>query len=80
MTFKETRPYADPDAAARKIVELANSLEPYMDNRLLVEKINGQDLPKIHPGWRRSVRIAVDGLCRMMGYREVSHFARLKTT
>jgi hypothetical protein len=31
MKFKETRPYADPDVAARKIVALANSLEPYMD-------------------------------------------------
>jgi hypothetical protein len=27
--------------AARKIVEIANDLEPYMDGRLLVEKING---------------------------------------
>jgi hypothetical protein len=41
MKFKETRPYDDPDVAALKIVELANSLEPYMDARLLVERING---------------------------------------
>ena len=41
MKFKETRPYADPEVAARKIVELANGLEPYMDARLLVERING---------------------------------------
>jgi hypothetical protein len=47
MTFKETRPYADPDAAARKIVELANSLEPYMDGRLLVERINGPFLYEV---------------------------------
>jgi len=38
---RSARPYADPDIAARKIVELANSLELYMDNRLLIEKING---------------------------------------
>jgi hypothetical protein len=37
----QSRPLADPDVAARKIVEIANSLEPYMDNRLLIEKING---------------------------------------
>jgi hypothetical protein len=35
------RPYADPDIAARKILEIANSLEPYMDGRLLIELING---------------------------------------
>ncbi len=39
--YVQPRPCADPDAAARKIVELANSLEPYMDSRLLVERING---------------------------------------
>jgi hypothetical protein len=41
MKFHEARLYADPDAAARKIVEIANGLEPYMDSRLLVERING---------------------------------------
>jgi len=41
VKFVETRSLADPDTAARKIVELANALEPYMDGRLLVERING---------------------------------------
>ena len=41
MKFVDTRPLADPDAAARKIVELANAVEPYFDNRILIEKING---------------------------------------
>jgi hypothetical protein len=41
MKFVNARPYADFDAAARKIVEIADSLEPYMDGRLLVERING---------------------------------------
>ncbi len=39
--YVQPPPCADPDAAARKIVELANGLEPYMDSRLLVERING---------------------------------------
>jgi hypothetical protein len=39
--YVQPRPYADPDAAARKLVEIANGLEPYMDGRLLVERING---------------------------------------
>ncbi len=41
MKFVNVRPLADPDAAARKIMELANAVEPYFDNRILIEKING---------------------------------------
>jgi len=37
VKFVDTRPLADPDAAARKIVELANAVEPYFDNRILIE-------------------------------------------
>jgi len=39
--FLHSRPYADPDAAARKIVELANAVEPMQDGRIHIEKING---------------------------------------
>ena len=39
--YVRPRPYADPEAAARKLIEIANGLEPYMDGRLLVERING---------------------------------------
>jgi hypothetical protein len=38
VKFVADRPYADPEAAARKIMEIANGLEPYMDGRLLIEK------------------------------------------
>ncbi len=41
MKFAEPRPYAIPEVAARKLVELANAVEPYFDNRILIEKING---------------------------------------
>ena len=41
VKFVNARPYADPDVAARKIVELANAVELYFDNRILIEKING---------------------------------------
>ena len=40
----KTRPLADPDIAARKLLELANAVEPYFDNRILIEKINGRFL------------------------------------
>jgi len=39
--FVQPRPYADRVAAARKIVELANAVEPVQDGRIHIEKING---------------------------------------
>jgi hypothetical protein len=41
MKFSEPRPYADPEVAARKIVELANAVETIQDGRIYIEKING---------------------------------------
>jgi hypothetical protein len=41
MKFVEARALADTEVAARKIVELANAVEPYLDNRILIEKVNG---------------------------------------
>jgi hypothetical protein len=29
-----TRPFADPDAAARKLVEIANAIEPVQNGRI----------------------------------------------
>jgi hypothetical protein len=34
------RPYADPEAAARKLVEIANSIEAVQDGRIFIELIN----------------------------------------
>jgi hypothetical protein len=41
VKFVNTRPLADPDTAARKIVELANAVEAPQDGRIHIEKING---------------------------------------
>lgn len=38
--FVEPRPYADPAAAARKLIEIAYSIEPVQDGRIHIEKIN----------------------------------------
>jgi hypothetical protein len=35
------RPFADPDVAARKLIELINAIEPVQDGRIYIEKING---------------------------------------
>jgi hypothetical protein len=40
MKFATVRPYSDPDAAARKLVEIANSVEVVQDGRIFIEPIN----------------------------------------
>jgi hypothetical protein len=39
--YVQPRPYANPEAAARKIIELAHAFEPVQDGRIYVEVING---------------------------------------
>jgi hypothetical protein len=39
--FVQARPYADPEAAARKIIEITNTIEPVQDGRIHIEKLNG---------------------------------------
>ena len=39
MKYSEARPYADPERAARRIVEIAITVEPVQDGRLHVELI-----------------------------------------
>ena len=41
MKFVDSRPFADPDAAARKLLEIANSVEAVQDGRIHSEKVNG---------------------------------------
>jgi hypothetical protein len=41
MKFAISRPYADPEAAARKIIEIANSIEAVQDGRIYIELLNG---------------------------------------
>ena len=41
MKFAEPRPYADPEAAMQKLLEIASTVEPIQDGRIHIEKING---------------------------------------
>ena len=41
MKFVAERRYADPEAAARKLVEFANSVEAVQDGRIFIELLNG---------------------------------------
>jgi hypothetical protein len=40
MKYAKLRPYADPEKAARGILEIANTIEPVQDGRIYVELIN----------------------------------------
>jgi hypothetical protein len=40
MRFTADRPYADPEKAARELVEIANSIEAVQDGRIYIELVN----------------------------------------
>jgi hypothetical protein len=46
MKYAAARPFADPEIAARKLLELANAVEPVQDGRIHTEKINAPFLFK----------------------------------
>jgi hypothetical protein len=47
MKFVEQRPFAGPDLAARKLVEIANGIEAVMDGRIYIERERA-----VSGGWR----------------------------
>jgi hypothetical protein len=42
MKHAAERPYADPEVAARKLVEIAAKVEAVQDGRIYIEQINAQ--------------------------------------
>ena len=44
VKFDEPKPYADPEVAMKKLLEIANSVEAVQDGRIHIEKINGRFL------------------------------------
>jgi hypothetical protein len=53
MKFATDRPYANPETAARKLVEIANAVEAIQDGRIYIELINGPFLSEIKGQLRR---------------------------
>ena len=41
MKFTADRPFADPEKAARKLLEIANTVELVQDGRIYIELLNG---------------------------------------
>jgi hypothetical protein len=40
IRFSASRPFANPDLAARKLVEIANGIEAARDGRIFIERVN----------------------------------------
>jgi hypothetical protein len=40
MKFVQPRRFADPDLAARKLVEIANTIETVQEGRIYIERVN----------------------------------------
>jgi hypothetical protein len=62
MKFREERPLAEPEAAARKLIEIANSVTAVQDGRIGVELINA---PFLAAGgtpdeYRAALKAAID--------------------
>jgi hypothetical protein len=74
MNLIEPRPYADPDVAARKIVELANAIETIQDGRIYIEEINGPFLYQLK-GTPAEYKAGLD---RAISMRAVLSYASLK--
>jgi hypothetical protein len=62
MKYAADRSYSDPEKAARKILELANSVEPVQDGRIHIELINGPFLFKERgaPADRAGLNLAIE--------------------
>jgi hypothetical protein len=41
MKYTVERPFAEPDKAARRLMEHARAFEPVQDGRIYIEKLNG---------------------------------------
>jgi hypothetical protein len=63
MKFATDRRYADPEAAARKLIEIANSVEAVQDGRIHVELINAPflfDLKGMPAEYSAGLELAID--------------------
>ena len=62
MKFATDRPYSDPEKAARKRVEIANSVEAVQDGRIFIELINWPFLSEIKsslPEYKAGLDLAI---------------------
>ncbi|TWA92568.1 hypothetical protein [Bradyrhizobium stylosanthis] len=61
----DERPYADPETAARKLVEIPSATPAVQDGRIYIERINAQFVALLkgsrgHPEFGAGIRYAVE--------------------
>ena len=59
MKFATDRPYTNPETAARKLIEIANSVEAVQDGRIHIELINWPFLSE-HKGTPTEYKAGLD--------------------
>ncbi|WP_027561320.1 MULTISPECIES: hypothetical protein [Bradyrhizobium] len=65
MKMTGERPYSDPEAAARKLVEIAAATPAVQDGRIYIERINAQFVALLkgsrgHPEFGNGLRYAIE--------------------
>ena len=63
--FATDRTYADPESAARKLVEIASSTPAVQDGRIYIERVNAQFVALLkgsrgHPEFGAGIRCAIE--------------------
>jgi len=77
MKFVEPNPFTDPDATARKLLEIANATEPAQDGRIYIELVNaaflkaGGTAEQFRAGIQRGGRQRLDGAARIWDLCEI---------
>ena len=67
MKFVTNRPYSDPERAARRFVEIANSVDAGQDRRIYIELINGPFREKGTPDeYKASLDLAIELVCKLV--------------
>ena len=59
MKFTTERPYADPEIAACKLIDIANSVEAEQDGRIHIELINGPFLYESRAARRSMAQVSI---------------------
>jgi hypothetical protein len=61
MKLTANRPYADPKAAARKLIEIANTVEAAQEGRIYIELINATMLTMATPAeYKAGLDLAIE--------------------
>ena len=55
--YAANRPYADPEKAARRLIEIASTIETIQEGRIYIERITGPSYSRTRLG-RKSTRQA----------------------